>query len=129
MKINKFFSAIIIASLSFVACDTNNASDGTTCTVTYDATSLSVYQSVSGMGTYQVKGLYRYNGIYNEYVETFSKIENANSRCDKLKNGDWYENVECSGNTITYEDYNEMTIEEEAMDFQEMCDDFLASYE
>jgi hypothetical protein len=42
-------------------------------------------------------------------------------------NNSWYDNVQCSGNTITYEDFNEMSIEEEALDFLELCDEFLAN--
>ena len=130
MKTYTIFAAIIIASLSFIACDSNNASDDVTCTVTYDATSLNVYQSLSGVVTYEVEGVYssKYDGIVNYYEETYVQSEDAISNCNRLQNDSWYDNVVCSGNTITYQDFNEMSIEDEALDFQEMCDEFLSRY-
>ena len=130
MKTYTIFAAIIIASLSFIACDSNNASDDVTCTVTYDATSLNVYQSLSGVVTYEVEGVYssKYDGIVNYYEETYVQSEDAISSCNELQDDSWYDNVVCSGNTITYQDFNEMSIEDEALDFQEMCDEFLSRY-
>lgn len=129
MKTNILFLAIIIASLSFIACDSSNASNDITCTVTYDATSLRFYQSITGIGSYEVEGVYssQYDGIINYYEETYANSSDVNSVCVKIMNNSWYDNVQCSGNTITYEDFNEMSIEEEALDFLELCDEFLAN--
>ena len=69
-----------------------------------------------------------YGGIINYYEETYAQREDAISNCNRLQNDSWYDNVVCSGNTITYQDFNEMSIEDEALDFQEMCDEFLSRY-
>lgn len=70
----------------------------------------------------------KYDGIVNYYEETYVQSEDAISNCNRLQNDSWYDNVVCSGNTITYQDFNEMSIEDEALDFQEICDDFLSHY-
>lgn len=127
---NRFFAVIAIVSLFIIACDSNNASNENSCTVTYTANTMSVYQNVPGIGTYEVYGVYNssYGGIDNSYKETYTLASDAESQCDEIIDDDWYSNVECMGNLITYEDFNEVSIQEQVADYQEMCDFFLENY-
>ena len=126
MKANKLFMVTGVAfCLIFSACDDSGSgsNSGRSCTVSHTETTLTVHQSIDGAGTYDVTGvLGSSGGIYNSYKEYYVSSADAEKQCKKIKAEDWYSDIVCTGNTITYTDYNETTIAEEAADFQDMCD-------
>lgn len=110
-----------------MACDDDNGSgagNGKSCTVSHTETTLTVHQT-DGINTYDVSGVLAFSGrINNSYREYYASSTDAQEQCAAIKAENWFDNIVCSGNTITYTDYNEMTIEEEAADYQEMCDSY-----
>ena len=122
-------------TFAFVGCGGDSGANvgSASCTITTSDNNIHVHSDLSGIGSYDVVGVYTakvYDNytehvIINSYTEHYANSQYFELQCASIKEENWYSNLKCdaSSNTITYTDIDETTIEDAVAKWKNFCND------